>query len=129
MTDEELIMAVAQEVMGWTANQNLSVDADLHITGDGRLWWYGSYTQQKQYSYTLATSEEWNPLLNANHWMMVVGRMRELGWEFTMYYGTDKDGLIDEWACFEKDNFSSKIYGSPIGHAVCEAALKAVRHG
>lgn len=78
MTDAELIREVAEEVMGWKI-----VDADPQYYGDvffcptTNLTWIAGY--HVEYG-----PDEWNPITNANHWMMVVQKMSDKGWVAVM---------------------------------------------
>ena len=132
VTDEELIKAVAVEVMGWT-----------HFELDGK----GRYSKTN-YAYIVDRDGsrlsdgyweiEWLPLTNANHWMMVVERMMELGWWFyadpNPHYYPKRHGEISYDIGFFKikcEKRLAEVCGCEkiTGEFVCQAALKAVKGG
>lgn len=128
MTDQKIIRAVAEKVMGWfylpPHQENVGEWGVLHIfeaewkTEDGRHVFY---------------EREWNPLTNPAHWMLVVERMRELGWRCKI------ESFPDNWgATFFKDRISvdamSDIheeyyeFNTNLGHAICETSIKALEN-
>jgi hypothetical protein len=107
MTDKELEKAIAVEVMGYywcnAEGYNLNIDR-------------------------VATPSNWRPLTNANHRDMVVERMRELGWYISIEPTPDR--YLATILLYGIDETVSAIGGEKHkkpGHAVCLAALKAVR--
>lgn len=119
MTDSELIRAVADKVMGWRLlpasgimNQNFWEDRQENF----KFWAEEGYE-----------SNVFNPLTNANHWMMVVERMRGLGWKgFRLQrFCLDKKFGVHFWKEIEIDGPVVYAFGD-LGHAVCEAALRAL---
>lgn len=101
MADQDLVQAVWDEVLGL---KNVHV-----LTGQNMVLWRG----------------EFKPLHRPDHWWMVVERMRELGFDFGLVFFTDKEVT----ASFTKAVNFAGIRGieKPIGRAVLEAALAAVR--
>lgn len=129
LKDEELIKAVALEVMGWeyikwedfirrTSSRSIDpVYAPLMtwITKDG-----------------LVGEPNFNPLTNLNHAFMVVERMRELGFAVSLCNPWFDGASIErkEWsASFFTEKNAIHGRNQNIGHAICLAALKAVRNG
>lgn len=123
MTDQELIEAVAVEVM----------EAKIGYTKDCLVYGLKIGNGSNHY-FDGATAMAWNPLINANHWMMVIERMRDRGLSKTGGY----DGVIS----FRKGNSDYRVSyfnaqqtsvhdyfacHKSLGHAVCLAALKTVR--
>jgi hypothetical protein len=114
MTDKELIEVTATEVMGWNRG----------FLYDGRRI---SYDHLEKRWFDLLEEIPFNPLTNANHWMMVVEKLCSLFFEVRLYCSRKlfmcdihREGYpvpADSW-CAE-----SQI----LGHAVCLAALEAVR--
>jgi len=114
MTDEELIKAVAEKVMGW----------EFYPGETNRIpdYWYDQ-NASRDYRFVMPTSD-WNPLTNANHTMMVVERMRELGFNFWIEAQVGTPWIV---------MFHMPLKGvvgrhehENVGHAVCLAAIKAV---
>jgi hypothetical protein len=106
MDDIELIRNIAVEVMEW------------HICNTNQ--WYNKYGQLE------FIEGSWNPLTNANHWMMVVKRLHKLGW-FIQLNNRVPSG---EWSArlFKYQELNQPLaINEIIGHAVCLAALEAVR--
>lgn len=64
MTNEELVRWAAEKVMGWEWQFSCYVDED----GKFVMW-----------------DKDWLPITNPAHWMMVVERMRELGFDIEIY--------------------------------------------
>ena len=131
VTDEELVRAVAVEVMGWH-------DEGIHSLASGnyqgiRNWWIRCYGLDEE---PIMPAGDWQPLTNANHWMMVVERMRELGWWFyadpNPHYYPGRHGEISYDIGFFKikcEKRLAEVCGCEkiTGEFVCQAALEAVR--
>lgn len=108
MNDGELVRAVATEVMGWEI-----VPSMKPLTFCDQ---WGRY-----HTVELTSYPQFNPLTDANHMMLVVEVMVDSGHEvqITMPVGPK----YQSEACV--DSFSAR-HNNP-GHAVCLAALEAVR--
>jgi hypothetical protein len=104
MTDQELIEAVATKVMGWHREKSVS----------GIECYYNS---DHDFMYALRTGKVFNPLTDANHWLMVVEKIKDI---FNINIGYVKGVWRFNW-----NNYS--ISHKSIGHAVCLAALEAVK--
>lgn len=116
MTDEELIRAVAEKVMGAFENYT-------YITED--IWEIKVKTVK---CWVMEDGTEligWNPINKPRHWMVVVERMIELGFTLKLGYGKTIQGVL-AWVRFTSEPYSTYCHNKQIGRAVCEAALKAV---
>jgi hypothetical protein len=104
MTDQELIEEVAVKVMKWEC---------------------AGFSQRKPvYSIKKKILFDFDPINNANHWMMVVEKMRDK-WILSI-----TDFNSDEWEIvFEHGHLDHRavIYHKLLGKAVCLAAREAVR--
>jgi hypothetical protein len=124
LTDEQLIEAVAVEVFGATKDQ---FDETCQLFWDDVDEEWVVIQVHDDYESTFS-------LTNANHWMMVVERMIEKEFLFavaTVYIVTlkadDPPGLYYRVE-FRKPYKKGKIKDrKSIGHAICLAALEAVR--
>jgi hypothetical protein len=114
MTDQELIDAVAIEVM----------DGKHFRSRHPYMPWYWRFTiNGKTEDY-----EDWNPLTNDDHLIMVIEKMKEKWFEVSLHFTRQissctihKVGYpvpMDTWYAEHKS----------IGRAVCLAALEAVRN-
>lgn len=104
MTDQELIESVAETVMGWHKHH----DPNL------KYWVNNKFAIQM-------LRDDFNPLTNANHWIMVVDRMKELNFS-TFILNRWPNGT--EWDA--RFVFNRSYFSSTPGHAVCLAALKTM---
>ena len=115
MTDEKLVRAVAEEVMGWKSLGPNTVP-DAYQDGDGEIYNTVELTCFHKHFF---------PIIDAKSWMMVVERMMELG------YGIDIGNRWREWSVdlsHNTDADKSVIERDEnIGRAICLAALEAVR--
>jgi hypothetical protein len=117
LTDAELIEAVATEVMG--------CEKDFRQTysfGDYRISYNPPYFLV---SYKSDLWKKFNPLTNANHWMMVVERLKNR-YHITIYIGNLCNCELSDKNYPKSGDEFFKEHKS-IGHAVCLAALEAVR--
>jgi len=114
MTDQELIYAVAVEVMGWEWSDKAK--AFIVPDPDGSGW--------SQYI-------DWNPLTNANHRDMVVEHFTDQGYIVDLTYIP----MTDRWECRLSEPPATQSgdwwlvanESAPTqGHAVCKAAWEAV---
>lgn len=114
MSDEQLTKAVAEEVMGWFEEPSWEQVTWCRLAGK----------QAGEHLYEpVVSKEKWQPLTDPHHWMMVVERMRELGWWFRLL--VMPSSIECEFYKLEGDcEYAS---GYEIGRAVLEAALSAVR--
>lgn len=119
MTDEELIRQVALEVMGWHLSSDLWVNSKGERQAQA-IWKPEDYCDCGTF----------NPLTNANHWMQVVERMRELGYWIKISNNIYRHP--DIWKVWVNKETPETFQdwtatNATIGHAVCEAALKAMK--
>ena len=141
MTDEQLIEAVAVEVMGWK-KEDTGAPAFGVCKEHGNLeqsrnetwkrWWYRSGDKKGKGDkvmgdvWTEFTTRGWNPLTDWNHTMEVVGRMQK-----QTYYYEISNGVHSEPAyCrfWDRGRFIDVVgYGRP-QRAICLAALKTVHN-
>ena len=123
LTDEELVYAVAQEVMGWHIVP--AVEYEYLVTEYSR-----KVILPPQYFYGekhVGSPECWQPIKDANHRDMVVERIRTLGWTFRIWaysYGEYRVHFGDDTAARRE---SCHAVSNNLGRAVCEAAIEAVR--
>ena len=113
MTDEELIEAIATEVMGW--EHGIKNQPDTYYEG----FWFKD-------SKRIIHKETWQPLTDANHRDMVVEEMIAKGFTLKLGRGLTVQGLLT-WARFTKEPYSSYHHDKNTGHAVCLAARDAMR--
>jgi len=118
MTDEELVREIAQKVMGWTRQHASASDK-------GNGYWIGNDAFEIIGQNMYRITGDWNPLTNANHTMMVVERMRELGFNFKVWAYHDWKGIE---VGFSKYRYPNLTKSESFGHAVCLASLKAVEN-
>jgi hypothetical protein len=120
MTDQELIEAVAVEVMGYETPDYANLINNL-------------YWKRLNGSVILRTS--FDPINNANHWMMVVNKIQEMNLGVEIYFNLTKQ-IKGQGKCYckiyGKDgvifyNGMRYIWQDSPGKAVCLAALEAVR--
>lgn len=113
MTDEKLIRAVAEDVMGGRENN--------YFFSEEHGLAFGPIPNDPQHRLQV-----WNPLTNANHRDMVVGRLHELGW-YAEFNNRVPSGT---WSIrlykYQEPNNPVAINGN-LGRAVCEAALEATK--
>ena len=120
MSDEELAIAVAEEV----------------LDGTDRLYTGIRLENMKLYSWIINGKRiDFNPFHDANHWMIVERRMRELnhglsiegsrsGYEVAFYEFHGEEAV---WLYPKNHEFHPEVWNTEIGRAVCEAALVAKR--
>jgi hypothetical protein len=116
MTDQELIDAVAIEVMGW--EKIISV----YDQPGRRAYFYILNGEQIYFD-----SHDFNPLTNANHWMMVVEKMKTKIFSFKIWAYAVGLYTVTFTCDIQGDAASYTVKNKSIGRAVCLAALKAVR--
>lgn len=108
MADNELVEAVAQEVMLW------------HRTYEGE----GTYWVWRSEKGWIAAISDWNPLEDWNDCWMVVEKMKEKGFEW-LFYSVSKDGYYAEFGTYE--NRHAGVYeDNEARRAMINAALEAV---
>lgn len=123
MTDQELIEAVAVEILGWEK-----------VGTQNNGWWSpkgqpdGIIVTQCDTSY----GPGWNPITDMNHTMMVIERMRKCLFWFDIFDNYNEVGNLTDraWYCnFTRKDPKVRGYAKnkSIGHAICLAALEAVR--
>ena len=112
MTDQELIRRMA-EMMGW-----VYIPEKETLVGEYQVRQFEAAKWVNEYGQFMFWAFDWQPLTNANHWIMVVERMREKGWRIIIKsYNLWEVEFWDKGQYFAEHNM--------IGHAVCLAALKA----
>ena len=117
MTDDELISAVAEEVMGW---KQYTMSHGFYHVGPQ----YGLDSSRKEVAY----DDTWNPLTNANHWIMMVERMIDLGWFVELsWLGGSPDGWRARFHKLAPTDNNFYAYDDKIGRAICLAALRLMR--
>ena len=119
---DDLTRRVAERVLGLVENRDFIEE----IYGpDGQfksIWILHPDTGEAEYQLDLT---------NANHWMMVVEKMRNTGrgWKFKMWDEEDADGNIRWVAQFRPKHlafvWAAESSDSP-GTAICQAALRAL---
>jgi hypothetical protein len=118
MSDEELIEAVAVEVMEWKQNTERWPD----YSGEMSDVWKDDAGQQ------YVIKHKWNPLTDWNHTMEVVQKMENNGWQFWMTtFHSDTGHMYLTKVVFGKDEQESNIENLDKQRAICLAALTAVR--
>lgn len=144
MTDQKLIEIVAVEVMGWKI---------ISPYGE-QIWVPKEIDYLKDRKFTYLPKSIWCPLTNANHRDMVVERMSYFNWSCHIHTPSCteeiKYNLVqfrthapncqwqpkpDEWGgpfpnsyiCSHYPKTTDWVRHESIGHAVCLAALEAVR--
>lgn len=75
MTDQEMIRACAEQVMGWRA-EDLGVTYPDILSARGRLWWKGD----PKFRWVA----DFNPLTSDADAFMLVDAMEAKGWSFSM---------------------------------------------
>lgn len=151
MTDEQLVRAVAEEVMGWKPPKTKPVGRYVQVLEDEDLkigkviGWRsenGKFYDNKEwddYHYWRDSDGEivkidgryqygrldFYPLTNANHRDMVVEAMRTKGW----WCRTLTMTISYEVEFYESKRTSGYSWDDNLGRATCEAALEAVRGG
>lgn len=119
MNDQELIKAVAIEVMEWKEFDSRHYFPRMFYVSEEKPW----------PGYIMAVNA-WNPIENTNHWMMVVEKLKP-------YYYFELNNFGDQWyAGFYKDlppvvlsETDEKGFArdNQLGRAICLAALATVR--
>lgn len=108
MNDKELIQMIAEKVMGWT----------LTSAPPGTMWKESKNGPGLFYGEDRgAGGNAWNPINNANHWMMVVEKLRYIG----LYLS-----ISSRIGCYETWYKNYHFYDLVAGRAVCLAALQAM---
>ena len=107
LQDSEFIRQIARKVMGWQPSNWLGDHWEVWRLGDGKGY---------------IKCADFNPLTNANHWMMVVEKMREAGFNMVLNTFIEKGWSVQ----FEKASDYYFKFHKSIGHAVCLAAIAAL---
>ena len=118
MTDNELIEAVAKEIMQWHLDKQKAYLPGVWRDKNGM--WQGRESGEDMF----------NPLTDMNHMMMVVERMR-INYLMAIKIWSYAVGDYIVTFCCDAET-SPKPYSAQhksLGHAVCLAALEAVRQG
>lgn len=114
MTDQELIHKAAEGVMGWKLLDLTSTDYP-----SGPHW-------QTEYSYI--PLHEWDPVLNPRDWLLVLEKMRELGWCGSLtWWDSESDPLFCvQFYRFDTNEDGPEIFQENIGRAICLAAIQVL---
>jgi hypothetical protein len=121
ISDEELINAVAVEVMGWQ-RKYIEVpffvpDSFINKTVMRSFWFDGEINE--------ISTIQFDPITNANHWMRIVEKMRELG--FYLCFDALKTGYGARfWLYGLEPTPLTYISDRDPGKAVCLAAIDAI---
>lgn len=128
MSDEQLIEAVAVEVMGWTMQDRGEKDMPLEV-------WVGykvSKSDKSMRSEIKYDCNQWNPLTDWNATMEVRQKMHELGREFNwrsdVTHHRREHEIQFSWCYgFDHESPHTLIEAKDPQRAICLAALHAVR--
>lgn len=131
MTDIEIIIATATEIMGWEKDfrRVFWVDQEKGIKVVFNDIFF--VVTESEYPNYLDACIEWNPLVVGDHWIMIVHELIKRSWEFGL--SSIKNGkwealfqrLISEHHCGDEWEIHFTDHNL-IGYAVCSAALKTV---
>lgn len=119
LTDREIVIAVAEKVMGWTVASSMRhAHSLLHLT---------EYPDGLYRNYPNGTRRLWNPLTDPAAWDRVLDRMAELGWLWLVRKTVSHGFQVDFWKLKGADVLLNAIeHADTKGRAICLAALKAV---
>jgi hypothetical protein len=124
MTDQELIEQVSTEVMGW-----ILVKGKTEKVGEYGVTHYisGYWKENDKFKYYECV---WNPIINANHWVMIIEKMIKLDFAPELKWKPESNKwCVIMWPgeSHDDDKNAIAVYDIEIGKAVCLAALEAVR--
>lgn len=123
MTNRELNIAIAVEVMGWDKEK---VDVVIHDISDlNNIKSYSGLTRAEAVTFD-DTDSSFVPTRNIAQAWKVVERMRNTGWLWFAEWDHR-----DPWCMFRQDDFGTDGWiacrAKTLPRAICEAALAAVR--